>query len=170
MKTIQTVGVIGTDELACGIVHACVAAGFTVTQVGSDNAALARARTDLAARLAAGGLTASKRIAWSTQVADFHGDDFIIVADAASVTAQHLRETENALGTYAIIACAADASGIARLAGALVRPDKLLGMRISEPMSATAPVELTRGPQTSAATRSLVEAFVTALGRPFNTR
>lgn len=169
---IQTVGVIGAKGIGADVARACLAAGFAVTLVDPDRAILQGLKDDLGARLEAavaqGTLTAAdkaatlKRFACSTQVADFHGDDFVIATgcDQSEATARTLRATEAAMGSYAIIASDAPAPAVT----GLTRPDKLIGLRLD---NAASP-ELVRYPQTSDETYHLVAGFVRALrqGQP----
>jgi 3-hydroxybutyryl-CoA dehydrogenase len=167
---IQTVGVIGAGGNGPAIVQACVLAGFSVTLVDQDKALLqhctAAVGAALQSRAQAGQLAepalaaALKRIACSTQVADFHGDDLVIVAneDALVQAPQLLQTTEAALGTYALIAIPAQASAIDAQAARLARPGLLIGMRF-----AASGVALLRGSQTSDQSVALGQAFIDTL-------
>lgn len=157
---IQTVGVIGARGKGPQVVKACVATGFTVTLVDQDQEALEQCVAQVLAQASpADQAILKKRIACSTQVADFHGDDLVIVANAADVDLPLLQRTEAALGSYAVIAIDAPSATIDTLAQGLKRPALLVGMGFSE-TAATLP----RGRQTSAETLSLCEVFIHALG------
>lgn len=169
--TIQTMGIIGAAGIGGELTRNCLAAGFAVTLVDKDRDALAQTRARIGAwlddevargsRSEAERAAVLKRFACSTQVADFHNDDFVIATgcDDSLITRQTLLLTEAALSEYAIIASDAPPAAAKALSHGLRRPGKLIGLNLA----ASAMPEPVRWPATSDETVALVAAFVSSL-------
>ncbi|MBI4344536.1 MAG: 3-hydroxyacyl-CoA dehydrogenase family protein [Euryarchaeota archaeon] len=163
--------------MGTGIAQACAMAGYGVVAVGRREEALGRAvseiRTSLArqvekGRLAPAGVEeALGRIKAATSLEDLWNSDLIIEAITEDLEAKRtLFQTLDALSKpSAILATNTSSIPIARLAEAVSRRDRFIGLHFFSPVAAMGLVEVVPLDATDGRVLEEAEAFVTRLGK-----
>ena len=173
--SIRTVGVIGAGTMGNGIAQVCAAAGFQVTLVDINEAALERALQTIDRSLER--LVQKERlnsddkqqalgnIRTTTTLADLESADLVIEAasEAEQVKLSLIRQVDEIVSDQAIIATNTSSISITRLAAASSKPERVIGMHFFNPVPVMALVELIGGLQTNEATRQAATEFVTAI-------
>jgi 3-hydroxybutyryl-CoA dehydrogenase len=171
------VGVVGAGLMGSGISQVSAQCGLSVTMVDIADEALARGRAaindsldrllkkekispnDKAATLA--------RITASTDYAVLKDADLVIEAatENVGIKLKILRQVEELVAEYAVIASNTSSISITQLAAALKRPERFVGVHFFNPVPMMALVEVIRGLQTGdAAYRTCVD-YAQAVGK-----
>ena len=174
---IKTIGVIGAGTMGSGIAQAFSAKGFNVILQDVSDAALEKgvaAISNSLDRLIKKGVATTdekaqtlKHISSTTNVADLAKADLVIEAatENESVKIKILQGVEAVLRPETIIATNTSSLSITKLAAAIKRPDKMVGMHFFNPVPMMALVEIIRGLQTSESTVDAVTDLAKAVGK-----
>ena len=177
MSTIHRVGVIGAGTMGNGIAQACAAAGLHVVMVDVNEAAVLRGLAAVTSSLErlhkkdritiADKDAALARIKGTTDYADLKPCDILVEAATENEELKHriLKQVDVIARSDAILASNTSSISITRLAAAVTRPDRFVGMHFFNPVPMMALVEVIRGMQTSDATVAATEAFAKRLGK-----
>ena len=177
MSTIHRVGVIGAGTMGNGIAQACAAAGLHVVMVDVNEAAVLRGLAAVTSSLdrlhkkdritIADKDAALARIKGTTDYADLKPCDILVEAATENEELKHriLKQVDVIARSDAILASNTSSISITRLAAAVTRPDRFVGMHFFNPVPMMALVEVIRGMQTSDATVAATEAFAKRLGK-----
>ncbi len=153
---IQTLGVVGTGQMGCGIAHVCAQAGFQVflQDLSHDSLAKAHASIDHSMQrgLEKGKLSAEDkasalaRIRTTTSLGDFKDADFVIDAGPEHwETKKSLFETLDVLCPPSVILATSTGFSITRLASLTKRAGQVIGMHFLHPVPVMPLVEIVRG-------------------------
>lgn len=174
---IKTVGVIGAGTMGNGIAQSCAAAGIQVVMLDIKDEAVQRGLATIGGSLdrlvkkekltADGKAAILARIRGTTQQTDFSDCDLVIEAATENVDLKLrlLKEVEGHLKAEAILASNTSSISITRLAAAVSRGERFVGMHFFNPVPVMALVEVIRGLQTSEATHDAVVALAQQLGK-----
>ena len=174
---IKIIGVIGAGTMGSGIAQAFSAKGFNVILQDVSDAALEKgvaAISNSLDRLIKKGVATTdekaqtlKHISSTTNVADLAKADLVIEAatENESVKIKILQGVEAVLRPETIIATNTSSLSITKLAAAIKRPDKMVGMHFFNPVPMMALVEIIRGLQTSESTVDAVTELAKAVGK-----
>ena len=172
---IRNIGVIGAGTMGNGIAQVCANAGFQVTMVDINEAALDRALQTIDKSLdrlvqkeklsAQDKQQALNNIRTATELSALEPADLVIEAasEAEQVKLSLIRQVDDIVSEQAIIASNTSSISITRLASASSRPERFIGMHFFNPVPVMALVELIGGLQTSEATRNSAAEFVAAI-------
>lgn len=175
--SINKVGVIGAGTMGNGIAQACALAGIDVVMLDVRDEAVQRGLTAIAGSLErvvkkekmsiADKDAALARIQGSTQQNDLADCDLVIEAatENLDLKLRLLKEVETQLKADAILASNTSSISITRLAAAVQRSERFVGMHFFNPVPVMALVEVIRGLQTSDATHDAVMALAQRLGK-----
>ena len=175
--SINTVGVIGAGTMGNGIAQVCAVAGIDVIMLDINAAAVERGLAAVAGSLerivkkekmtAADKDAALARIKGTTQQTDLGVCDLVIEAatENLDLKLRLLKEVETHLKAEAILASNTSSISITRLAAAVQRSERFVGMHFFNPVPVMALVEVIRGLQTSDATHDAVMALAQRLGK-----
>ena len=178
MNTIDTVAVIGAGTMGHGIAQVCAAAGSTVrlydVNEEAAQAGLTRIRGNLDKGIERGKVTADERdavlarVSTTTSVRDASaGADLVIEAAPESIELKEkiFSEVASAAPEHAILASNTSSLSIARIADAVSRPERFVGMHFFNPVHIMALVEVVWGPRTSDDVRDAAVAYARRLGK-----
>lgn len=171
----QKAGVIGAGAMGSGIAFVCAAAGIDVVLKDISNTVAELGKTQIGDRIDA--LIAQKkliepdkknilqRIHPTDNASDFDHSDIIIetVFEHQPLKSKVIRESEQYLDEYAIIASNTSAIPISALGAATARPANFVGMRFFFPVETAPLVEIIKGAQTSDETIARAFDFVRAI-------
>lgn len=175
--TIKVVGVIGAGIMGNGIAQTCAAAGLDVTMVDISDAALKAGLTAIGVNLdrlvKKEKLTAQERddalarITATTQLGSLADVDLVIEAatENEQLKLKLLRDVDAVMKPGAILASNTSSLSITKLAAAVSRPEKFIGMHFFNPVPVMGLVELIRGVQTSDETHVQTQALAGVLGK-----
>lgn len=175
--SINTVGVIGAGTMGNGIAQACAVAGIDVVMLDIKDEAVQRGLATISGSLdrlikkekmtLAEKEAAMARIRGTTQQTDFGTCDLVIEAatENLELKLKLLKDVETHLKADAILASNTSSISITRLAAAIKRSDRFIGMHFFNPVPVMALVEVIRGLQSSDATHDLVVALARQLGK-----
>ncbi|GAA1002988.1 3-hydroxybutyryl-CoA dehydrogenase [Acrocarpospora pleiomorpha] len=168
-------GVVGGGRMGAGIAHALLLADRRVTLVERDEQAVEAARDRVARAVGASvkrgviGAAAEplSRLTTVTGPAGLAGAGLVIEAvpedlDLKLVT---LRAVEDAVEPGAVIASNTSSISLDTLAGALARPERLLGLHFFNPVPASRLVEVVIAAATDPALRDRAVAWVREIGK-----
>ncbi|WP_376094387.1 3-hydroxyacyl-CoA dehydrogenase NAD-binding domain-containing protein [Roseomonas sp. CCTCC AB2023176] len=174
---IRTVGIVGAGTMGRGIAGVFARAGIDVLLADTCKSTAIRAAAgvldSMERAVVCGGLSPEERARAVGHVrpvaceTDLSPADLLIeaVPEDADLKATVLHRIEPLLGHEAIIASNTSSVSITRLASALTRPDRFIGMHFFNPAPLMRLVEIVRGLRTSDATHDAVEALVVRLGK-----
>ena len=174
---IERVGVIGAGQMGNGIAHVCAQAGLAVVLLDVDQAALDRGmstiRRNLDRQVAKQGLSESdrdlaiRRMSGSVDYAAFADCDLVIEAatENEAVKLSIFRTLLPYLKHDALLASNTSSISITRLAAAIDRPERFIGMHFFNPVPLMKLVEVIRGIATDASTFEAVERLAGRLGK-----
>jgi len=178
MSKIDTVAVIGAGTMGHGIAQVCAAAGSTVRLYDvSEEAAQAgvdRIRSNLAKGIDRGKVTEAgrdgvlSRVSPTTSLRDAStGADLVIEAapEAMELKEKIFGEVASAAPEHAILASNTSSLSIARIAAAVSRPDRFVGMHFFNPVHIMALVEVVWGPETADEVTDAAVAYARRLGK-----
>jgi len=174
---IETVGVIGAGLMGSGIAQVCAAAGLKVVLRDLNEAALTKGVQAVSANLdravAKGKMSAEDKeralasISTHIEIGALAKADFIIEAATENVAVKLaiLKEVEAVAKPEAVIASNTSSVSITRLAAALSRPERLIGMHFFNPVPMMSLVEIIRGIQTSDSSFAATDALAREIGK-----
>ncbi|NSX06708.1 3-hydroxybutyryl-CoA dehydrogenase [Cupriavidus gilardii] len=175
--TIQTVGIIGAGTMGNGIAQACAVVGLDVVMVDISQAAVDKGIATIAGSLdrlikkdkitEADKNAALARVRGSTAYEDLKAAQIVIEAATENyeLKLKILKQIDTLVGDDTIVASNTSSISITKLAAAINRPERFIGMHFFNPVPMMALVELIRGLQTSDATHAAVEQLSKQLGK-----
>lgn len=171
------IGVVGVGTMGSGIAQCLAQYGFPVVIAEIDAAVADRARTAMGQQLrlakllgrasASAAASAGERLRWVERI-DAMGDlDLVIesVPERLELKDAVFAELDRQFGPDTVLATGTSAIPVARLAAAISRPERVLGLHFMNPAPLTGAVEVVRGPQTSDHALNMAVALVEALGK-----
>ena len=173
----RRIGVIGAGTMGNGIAQVSALAGYDVTMIDVDDAALQRGRDALQsslARMVKKGLLAQadadaalQRVHGSTDLQQLRGAHLLIEAatERLELKLRILRQLDEIADDDAVIATNTSSISITQLAAVLRRPQRFIGVHFFNPVPLMALVELIRGLQTDDATHAAARRFVERVGK-----
>ncbi|MEK6978042.1 MAG: 3-hydroxyacyl-CoA dehydrogenase family protein [Candidatus Hydrothermarchaeota archaeon] len=174
---IEEVGVVGLGLMGTGIAHSCALAGYRVVAAARREEALGRAvseiRTSLArqvekGRLAPAGMEkALKMIKATTRLGDLKGSALVIetITEDLGAKKELLELLDSICKPTAILATNTSSIPIARLAEAVTRRDRFIGLHFFSPVAAMDLVEVVPLGATDKRVLEEADAFVASLGK-----
>ena len=177
MSDIQVIGVIGAGQMGRGIAQVAAQSGYEVKLLDATRelaeAGIARIGKDLAKQVERGKLAGEARdgilarIAPAGAYADLAPCDLVVEA-ATEVTELKLKifqQADAVLGPDAILSSNTSSISLTKLAGAVKRPGKVVGMHFMNPVPVMKLVEIVRAVQTSDATYDATCAVALKMGK-----
>jgi len=177
-RRIDTVAVLGAGTMGHGIAQVAAAAGADVHlyDVSGDavRAGIDRVRGNLDKGIERGKVTEAERdavlarLSGVTALAEAAaGADLIIEAAPESIELKEriFREVDAAAPDHTILATNTSSISIERIAAAVRRPERVVGMHFFNPVHIMALVEVVWGPETSEETRDAAVAFARRMGK-----
>jgi len=177
MTSAQTIGVIGAGTMGSGIAQVCALAGLSVVMLDVDEGRVTRGRDAVASGLerlvkkaklsAAERDAALGRLRGVTDYVALGSCDFVIEAatEDEPVKLKILRQVESVAKSEAIVATNTSSISITKLATALRRPARFVGLHFFNPVPLMALVEVVRGRQTDEATVEAAAALAKRLAK-----
>ncbi len=175
--TIHTVGIIGAGTMGNGIAQACAVVGLDVVMVDISQGAVDKGIATIAGSLdrlikkdkitEADKDAALARVRGSTAYEDLKAAQIVIEAATENyeLKLKILKQIDALVGDDTIVASNTSSISITKLAAAIDRPERFIGMHFFNPVPMMALVELIRGLQTSDATHAAVEQLSKQLGK-----
>ncbi len=175
--SIQTIGIIGAGAMGSGIAQACAVVGLNAVMQDVNDAALERGVRTVSGSLDrllkkgtmsdAEKAAAMARIRATTRPEDLAAADLIIEAatENEALKIKILQNVDAIASENTIIATNTSSISITRLASAIKRPERFVGMHFFNPVPVMALVEIIRGLRTSDATVETVTELSTKLGK-----
>lgn len=170
--TPPTIGVLGAGVIGASVAHAAAAAGYAVTLVDSDPAALDTARAAVRrhqrlATLLGAAAAPAPDIRPSTDLAALSGVDLVVENTTESEEAKRALypELEKVLAPGTTIAANTSAVPIGRLAEQLADPGRVVGVHFMNPVDRIGMVEVVRGADSSDAAMRDVDLMLRRLGK-----
>lgn len=175
--TIHTVGIIGAGTMGNGIAQACAVVGLDVVMVDISQGAVDKGIATIAGSLdrlikkdkitEADKNAALARVHGSTAYEDLKAAQIVIEAATENyeLKLKILKQIDALVGDDTIVASNTSSISITKLAAAINRPERFIGMHFFNPVPMMALVELIRGLQTSDATHAAVEQLSKQLGK-----
>lgn len=175
--TIHTVGIIGAGTMGNGIAQACAVVGLDVVMVDISQGAVDKGIATIAGSLdrlikkdkitEADKNAALARVRGSTAYEDLKAAQIVIEAATENyeLKLKILKQIDALVGDDTIVASNTSSISITKLAAAIDRPERFIGMHFFNPVPMMALVELIRGLQTSDATHAAVEQLSKQLGK-----
>jgi 3-hydroxybutyryl-CoA dehydrogenase len=173
----RTIGIIGAGTMGSGIAQVCAGAGLYVilidvseARVAEGVAAIGRNFDRLVAKAklsAANKEAALGRIRSSTSYDALASADVVIEAATENLELKLtiLKKIDSLVRPDATVASNTSSVSITKLASAISRPERFIGMHFFNPVPVMGLVEIVRGLQTSEETHDAVEALATKLGK-----
>ena len=174
---VHRIAVVGSGTMGAGIAQVAAEAGFEVTLVDRDTAALDRAiqtgKRNWSRSLEKGRLTADqvemaqRRLRTAGDPAAAADADLVIEAIFEDLEAKRelLHRLDPLVAPAAILASNTSSISITSLAAAVDRPDRVIGMHFFNPVPVMRLVEVVRGHHTSAATVKRAQAVAERMGK-----
>ena len=174
---VRTIGMIGAGTIGGGIAQIAAAAGLSVILVDVSDAAVAKSldaiKAILERRVAAGKMTAPEKKATlalicATTVFEELVAAVVVIGAATEnyeLKVYIFKRIDALIKAETIIASNTSTISITKLASAISRPDRFIGMHFFNPVPVMSLVEIVRGLQTSDATHDTIEALVLRLGK-----
>jgi 3-hydroxybutyryl-CoA dehydrogenase len=174
----RMVGVIGAGTMGTGVAHDLALHGVSAVLVDPAEAALTRARDEIARLARLGRLVDARlprltpaealdRVRFTTRLADVAGCDFIVenVPEVFAVKRAVHGELDAICPPEVCFGVNTSCISITRIAGATGRPDRIVGMHFMNPVYLKPAVEVIRGVHTADATLARATALLGALGK-----
>jgi 3-hydroxybutyryl-CoA dehydrogenase len=177
MTTPQMIGVIGAGTMGNGIAQVCALAGVSVLMLDVDEKRVARGREAITTGLErlvkkaklspAERDVALDRLRGATDYGALGDCDLVIEAatEDEALKQKVLRQVDALAKDGAIVATNTSSISITKLAAALRRPARFLGLHFFNPVPLMALVEVVRGRQTDDATVETAVALAKRLGK-----
>ncbi len=174
---IRKIMVVGAGLMGSGIAQIAAQAGYDVilndTTVELAKKGAASLADQLDRLVKKGKMTGDEKAALTAKVTlsssleDAAGADFVIEAafENFEVKQAIFRKLDGVCGPATIFATNTSSLSITKLAGAVKRPDRFIGMHFFSPVQVMALVEIIRGLKTSAETIAETEAVVSKMGK-----
>jgi 3-hydroxybutyryl-CoA dehydrogenase len=174
---IQSCAVVGGGFMGSGIAESVARAGFRITVVDVDEAALERCRTRVERSMAraieggkldaAGRDAAWERISMTNALEDLNGADLVIeaVPEDVAIKDQVMRALDRIVPDTTIVASNTSSIPIAELASNISRPQRVLGLHFFSPVPVMRLVEVVVALDTSPETVEAAEGFAQSLGK-----
>jgi 3-hydroxybutyryl-CoA dehydrogenase len=174
---VRTIGIIGAGTMGSGIAQVSAAAGLNAILVDLNEAAvdngIATVVRNLDRLVAKGKMSATEkdsavaRITRSIAYDALRPADIVIEAatESLELKLKILKQIDPLVRPDAIVASNTSSVSITKLAAAISRPDRFIGMHFFNPVPVMALVEVVRGLQTSDATHDIVEVLSAKLGK-----
>ena len=178
MTSKDQITVVGAGLMGTGIAHAFANSGHTVTLVDTSEAALARARDNIAKILSDG-----VRLGKSTQANADAALQRLVLTPTLDATSQAttlvietatenlaikqgiVRDAEARFAPDAVIATNTSALSITEIASAAKAPQRVVGMHFFNPVHKMKLVEVVRGLETTPATVQRARDWAAAIGK-----
>jgi 3-hydroxybutyryl-CoA dehydrogenase len=174
---IGSVGVVGLGTMGAGIAQLCVEAGLETVahEVDGERGEAARERIThfLGRKVEKGQLEASRRdeglarLRVTTQFADLAGCDFVLEAvyEDLAVKRELLAELDRLCRPDAVLATNTSALSVGRIAAAISRPERVVGMHFFNPAPLMPLVEIVQAERTADEVAAAAEELARRLGR-----
>ncbi len=174
---VRTIGIIGAGTMGSGIAQVAATAGLNIILIDVSEVAIDRGVATVARNLdrlvakdkmsAADKDAALGRITRSSAYDALRPADIVIEAATENfeLKVKILKQIDPLVRPDAIVASNTSSVSITQLGAAISHPDRFVGMHFFNPVPVMALVEIVRGLQTSDATRDIVEALSTKLGK-----
>lgn len=174
---IKTLAIIGAGQMGSGIAHICAVAGYTVSLIDTSQDQLDRAFSNIVKNLerqvTKGILDLKqkeetlKNLHLSIKIENPASIDLVIeaVAENLELKLRIFQELDQSLPSTTLFASNTSSLSITQLAGATMRPDRVIGMHFMNPPPLMPLVEVIRGDNTSAATYDAIHALILQLGK-----
>lgn len=172
---LKTIGIIGAGTMGIGIAEVCATAGLDVVMVDVSEQAveggMARLLGSLGRLVSKGRLSDAERAAALSRIhgtilyEDLHRADIVVEAATENfkLKVDILQAVERVTSSDTVLASNTSSISITKLAAALGRPDRFIGMHFFNPVPVMALIEVIRGLRTSDATYTTVETFAKRL-------
>ena len=174
---LRRIGVIGAGTMGGGIAQIAATAGLRVTLIDVSDAMVEKGlnavKGNLQRVVTKGKMTEAEKeaalglIRGTTAFDELAPADVVIEAATENfdVKVDILKRIDSLVSAEAIVASNTSSISITKLASAMSRPDRFIGMHFFNPAPIMALVEIVRGLQTSDATHDAIESFVLQLGK-----
>lgn len=177
-EKLERVGVLGAGTMGHGIAQVCAMAGFGVSlydpQPGQVDAALASIKGNLDRGVERGKVPEAVR---GMAIANLHKardlcdavNDVDLVVEAVperiDVKRQTFEDADRHAPSHAILASNTSSLSITEIAGATMRPERVVGLHFFNPVHIMKLLEVVRGAETSQATVDAALAFARRIGK-----
>lgn len=170
-------GVVGCGTMGAGIALACARAGYDTTVLEISRELLDKGLKDVAARLdgeiSAGRMTPEQRretlerLRGTVDYGDLEDRDLVIEVAPEKLELKRtiLRQIEAVVGPGCILASNTSSLPIIEMAGALERPERMVGLHFCHPAHIMELVELIRSIRTDDAVAEEAYRFASSLGK-----
>jgi len=177
MTTPQTIGVIGAGTMGAGIAQVGALSGLSVVMLDVDEKRVAKGRDAIAGGLerlvkkeklsAAERDAALGRLRGTTDYGALGEGDFIVEAatEDEALKLKILRQVDAAAKNDAVLATNTSSISITRLAAAMKRPARFVGLHFFNPVPLMSLVEVVRGRTTDDSTVEAAVALAKRLGK-----
>jgi 3-hydroxybutyryl-CoA dehydrogenase len=178
MTDVRTIAVLGAGTMGHGIAHAAAASGFDTRLFDVNEAALARAREQVAAvfrkavelgKATAGDADAGlARLATTSDIAEAVQDcDLIIEAapERIDLKMRLMADIDRLAPPDAVVATNTSALSITEMAGSIRNPARVAGMHFFNPVHKMKLIEIVRALESSAGTLDTIEAVARKMGK-----
>jgi 3-hydroxybutyryl-CoA dehydrogenase len=175
---VRTVGVVGAGTMGIGGAHAFAVGGLTVVLVDNSAAALERARAEITNNVKLYGLIDRSlavsapddvlaRIAFTTDPASLAGVDFVVenVTENWDVKREVYADLDRICPEHCVFGVNTSAIPITKVAALTMRPDRVIGTHLMNPVPLKSLVEVIRGFHTSPATVATTRALFRRIGK-----
>ena len=169
---LERIGVIGGGAMGTGIAEVVARSGIAVVVVDVSQAALGRSRERLRAStdkaVSRGRMSPEMqnavfaRVTWTVDMDDLAACGLVIeaVAEDESVKSEVLRRLDKVVGPDVVVATNTSALSVTRLAAAMSRPERFLGLHFFNPAPVRRLVEVIDAQLTDRAIGDRVQEFV----------
>ena len=177
MKSITTVGVVGSGQMGSGIAHVAASAGLSVLLADTAPEILVRARAaiekNMDREIAKGKRTADEKAAALLRIREtadlslLSGADLVIeaVTENEAVKRDLFTRLDALLPPDGLLASNTSSISITALAASTSRPERFIGMHFMNPVPVMGLVEVIRGIATSDETATAIEALARKMGK-----
>lgn len=177
MKSITTVGVVGSGQMGSGIAHVAASAGLSVLLADTAPEILVRARAaiekNMDREIVKGKKTPDEkaaallRIRVTADLSLLAGADLVIeaVTENEAVKRDLFGRLDALLPPDGLLASNTSSISITSLAASTSRPERFIGMHFMNPVPVMALVEVIRGIATSDETASAIEGLARKMGK-----
>jgi 3-hydroxybutyryl-CoA dehydrogenase len=174
---LRRIGVIGAGTMGGGIAQIAATAGLRVTLIDVSDAMVEKGlnavKGNLQRVVTKGKMTEAEKeaalglIRGTTAFDELAPADVVIEAATENfdVKVDILKRIDSLVSAEAIVASNTSSISITKLASAMSRPDRFIGMHFFNPAPIMALVEIVRGLQTTDATHDAIESLVLQLGK-----
>lgn len=163
---IESIGIVGTGEMASGIARLVAARGGHVVVRGTGDEDMAGLRAALEAAAAESDAVAD-RISLTRDLGELTEADLVIeaVSEDPGVRRDLFRELDRSTKPDAILATTASSQPVVELASATDRPERVVGVHFFNPATTTKLVEVVHTVATSSEVEKRTTAWVRSLGK-----